>query len=436
MIIIFLFIVKAVLWVNMHKYTLRELGEFRPGSFNNLNLNKLKEFVTVPYYIDWYKSCDSHKIYPLFIQEIESLNPTNIRIPGLIGRNPFFDHTRIKFFIAYDNGKPAGRILAFINYNYNRKYGNNTGWFGLFESIENKHVAEMLIDGALNYLRDNGCDIVIGPAKFNAGGEVGLLIKGFGNSPYFMEPYNAPYYKDFFEEYGMAKENDWYSIATDEIVSRNYLDRVEKVLEKFSNRKSGNHNMVKIREANFKDFKNEKEKIKKLYNDLWDSENHPQQVRMTDAEFDYLAMGIKAVSMENMIFMIEVNENPIGISVNIPDINEVIGSFDKNWPYTPSRFFLNPRDLSRDIKIFNQVQRKIKTKGFTRLRILLLGVEKKYRRAGIESRVFYKISKSAVSNGFKYASGSQLADINRDIINPIFRLGEAAFTWRVYHINI
>ncbi len=420
----------------MHKYNLRETGEYKPGSINNINLKRLKEFVIVPYYIGWYKSKESHKINPLFIQEVEYLNPASISIPGVIGRNPFFEHARIKFFIVDDNDKPAGRIIAFINYNYNRKYGNNIGWFGLFESIENRHVAEMLIDAAIGYLKANGCSKVIGPAKFNAAGEVGLLISGFENKPYFMEPYNAPYYKDFFEKYGLVKKNDWYSVVTDEIISRQYMDRIEKVLDKVASRKKGVQDSIKIREVKFRDYKNEMEKIKKLYNDLWDSENHPQQVRITDAEFNYLAMSIKAVSMEGLVFMIEKDGKPIGLSVNIPDINEEIEAFDRKWPYMPSGQFFNPKDLSRDIKIYNRIKRKIKAKGFTRLRVLLLGVQKGYRRAGIESRVFYKISKSAVSHGFKYASGSQLADINLDIINPIFKLGKVAFTWRVYDIDI
>jgi GNAT superfamily N-acetyltransferase len=420
----------------MRKYDLREAGEYKPGSSNSINLNRLKEFVTVPYYIEWYKSKNSHKIHPLFIQEVEYLNPTSANIPGVISRNPFFDHAQIKFFIAYGDEKPVGRIIAFINYNYNRKYEDNVGWFGLFESIEDRQVAEMLIDAAIGYLKANGCKKAIGPAKFNAAGEVGLLISGFENRPYFMEPYNAPYYKDFFEGYGLARKNDWYSVVTDEIISRKYMERIERVLDKFENRKPVAHNSIKIREVNFRDYKNEMEKIKELYNDLWESENHPQQVRLTDGEFNYLAMGIKAVSMEGMVFMIEKEGRPIGLSVNTPDINEVIEAFDRKWPYMPSRRFFSMRDFSRDIKIYNQIKRKIKTKGFTRLRVLLLGVKKEHRKAGIESRVFYKIGKSAVNHGFKYASGSQLADINLDIINPIFRLGNVAFTWRVYNTDI
>jgi len=420
----------------MSKFLIKELGEYKPNSFNSLNLNKLKEFVIVPYFIDWYRSRESNKIYPLFVQEIESLNPTFFRLPGFVGRNPFFDHTQVKFFIAYNDGRPAGRVMSFIDYNYNEKYNDRFGWFGLFESIENKDLALMLLDRAVDYLKKNGCRKIIGPAKFNAGGEIGLLIDGFENKPYFLEPYNAPYYKDIFEEYGLVKENDWYSVVTDSIISRDYMDRVERVLLKISNKDHKTLNEIKIRNVNFQDYRNEIKIIKELYNTIWNSENHPQQVRMTDAEFNLQALGIKAISIEDLIFIIEKDDIPIGISVNLPDINEVIEDFDSKWLHIPSKHFFNLRDLSRDIKIFNLIQKKLKTDGFTRLRILLLGIKKEFRKAGIESKVFFKINKDAVNLGFKYASGSQLADINLDIINPIFRLGKVAFTWRVYGLDI
>ncbi|MBA7530667.1 Protein YghO [subsurface metagenome] len=379
---------------------------------------------------------ESNKIYPLLVQEIESLNPTFLSLPGIVNRNPFFDHAQIKFFIAYSDGNPAGRVMSFIDYNYNEKYNDKFGWFGLFESIENKDLALTLLDKAVDYLKKNGCRKILGPAKFNAGGEIGLLIDGFENKPYFMEPYNAPYYKDILEEYGLVKENDWYSVVTDSVISRDYMNRVERILLKISNKGNRTLNEINIRNVSFKDYRNEIEKIKELYNTIWDSENHPQQVRMTDAEFDLLALGIKAISIEDLIFIVEKDAAPIGISVNLPDINEVIEDFDSRWPYIPSKHFINLRDLSRDIKIYNLIQKKIKTGGFTRLRILILGVKKEFRKAGIESKIFSRINKDAVDLGFKYASGSQLADINLDIINPLFKMGKVAFTWRVYGLDI
>lgn len=141
------------------------------------------------------------------MQELSDLNPTPKTIPGLITRNPYFDHAQIKYFIAYRDRKPAGRIAAFIDYTYKEEGNEKIGWFGLFESEEDMDTACLLIDSAIEYLKVNGCKKIIGPAKFNASGEIGLLVDGFENEPYFMEPYNAPYYQNFFEDYGFRKEN-------------------------------------------------------------------------------------------------------------------------------------------------------------------------------------------------------------------------------------
>ncbi len=106
---------------------IKELGEYIPGVKSTIALNSIKEFVTVPYHIDWYMGKESNKVFPIFFQEISDLNPTNRKIPGGLTRNPFFDHAQIKFFIAYQNDKSAGRIIAFIDYNYNKTHGEKVG---------------------------------------------------------------------------------------------------------------------------------------------------------------------------------------------------------------------------------------------------------------------------------------------------------------------
>ncbi len=420
----------------MGKITIKELGEYRPGSFNSLNLNRLKEFVTVPYYIDWYKSKESNKIFPIFLQELSDLNPTSFHIPGVITRNPFFDHSRIKYFAAYKNGIPAGRIMAFIDYNYNKEHKGNFGWFGLFESIEDKEVADRLISAALEYHRENSTDQTIGPGKFNAGGEIGLLVDGFDKKPYFMEPYNAPYYQDFFEGYGFVKENDWYSIHTDTNISKDYMDRVDSIMKKLENsRRNAGSKGINYRNVDFKVMKKEIQIIKELYNPIWASINHPQQVRMTDGEFNVLAEGIKAVALEELIFIVEKDKEPIGVSVNVPDINEVIHEYDKDRPAVPSNRFFSLKDLRRDLNIFNRIQKRLKQKKFSRVRILILGVKKEYRKAGIDLKLYYLIKKNSIKMGITSGSASQLADINLDIINPIFKFGKVAHTWRVYSLK-
>jgi hypothetical protein len=46
------------------------------------------------------------------------------------------------------------------------------------------------------------------------------------------------------------------------------------------------------------------------------------------------------------------------------------------------------------------------------------------------------IKKKALEFGITHGSASQMADINMDIINPIFKLGKIALTWRAYKLDI
>jgi hypothetical protein len=421
----------------MGEIVVKELGEYVPGKFNSLNLNKIKEFITVPYYIEWYRTEESKKIFPLILQELSDLNPTNFKIPGMITRNPFFDHARIKYFIAYKNQKPAGRIAAFVDYNYKEEGNRTVGWVGLFESIEDSEVAGRLFDKAIEYLKKNSCKRIIGPGKFNAAGEVGLLIKGFENSPYFMEPYNAPYYKEFFDVSGFKKENDWYSISTDNILSGDYMNKISRLSDKIMNsRRSEKFNSYIIRNIDFSNLEREIEVIRNLYNPIWDEGSHPQQVYMTDKEFYTLATGLREITTEEMVFIVEKENEPVAISVNLPDINEAITYYDLKNPSIPGSKILNFRDIKRDLSIFISIKKRLKHKNFSRMRFLILGIKKDHRKNGIDFRLYWMIKKAAMEMGITHGSASQMADVNIDIVNPIFKLGKIAFTWRVYSLDI
>ncbi len=405
---------------------------------NSVSINKLKEFTIVPYFIEWYRSSGSNRVSPLFSQEISDLNPTNLTIPGMVTRNPFFDHAQIKYLEAFKNNIPAGRIMVFIDYIYNKTYKDNIGIFGCFESIDDSEVANRLFEEAIKYFKNNSCNYIIGPAKFNASGEIGLLIDGFENKPYFLEPYNAPYYQQFFESYGFKKENDWFSINTDNLFSKDYMDKFERILGIINgNRRAAYLNGFDIRTADFTKISSEITIIRNLYNKIWNEGNHPQQLEMTEPEFAILASGIRSIALQELIFIVEKDNVPIGVSVNIPDINEVIEEYDNDhYKGLPSKRFIAFKDLKRDIKIFSNIQKSLKNKKFSRMRFYILGILKEYRKSGLDSRLYYLIREKANEIGITNGSGSQLADINSDIINPLTNLGRIALKWRVYKLDI
>ncbi len=417
----------------MANTVINELGEYIPGKCNSLNLNRIKAFIAASYYIPWYSSSQSRKVFPLMLQELSDLNPTSMQVPGLVKRNPFFDHCQIKYFTALTGGKPAGRIAAFIDYHYHQ----HTGWIGCFESVQDQDTAFMLFDAARSYLKDHRCSTILGPAKFNAGGEIGLLVDGFEHRPCFMEPYNPPYYQDFFDSYGFRKENDWYSISTDALLSKPYMEKIARVAARIANnRRNAQYNGYTLRNIDFSDIKNEISIIRELYNDIWNDGHHPQQVKMTPEEFEHLALGIKEIALPQLIFIAEKEGQPIAVSVNLPDINEAIDRYDRTHRHTAGNRFYNVRDLKRDLSIFLAIKNKLKQKSFTKTRLFILGIKKEYRKNGLDSKLYAAIAKNATAMGITHGSASQLADINLDIVNPIGKLGTIAMTWRVYKADL
>ena len=102
----------------------------------------------------------------------------------------------------------------------------------------------------------------------------------------------------------------------------------------------------------------------------------------------------------------------------------------------PSKRLFSLKDLKRDLDIFNTIKKRLKSKKFSGMRVLILGVEEKYRKTGIDSKLYYKTTQAAKALGIKHGSGSQLADKNFEILNPLFKIGKVAMTWRVYGLKI
>ena len=70
--------------------------------------------------------------------------------------HPFYDDNIIQTFLATINDEPVGRIAALVNYAHNRRYKENRGFVGFFESIDNQQVANGLFAAASDWLVQQG----------------------------------------------------------------------------------------------------------------------------------------------------------------------------------------------------------------------------------------------------------------------------------------
>ena len=78
-------------------------------------------------------------------------------------RHPFYDENTIQTFLATADGQAVGRIGAIVNCEHNRRYKEQLGFVGFFESIDNQAVADGLFDAATAWLKSQGMTQFRGP---------------------------------------------------------------------------------------------------------------------------------------------------------------------------------------------------------------------------------------------------------------------------------
>lgn len=312
------------------------------------------------------------------------------------GKHPFHNHSTIQLFLAYRNGEIKGRIAAILNNNHNAFSNRKDGFFGFFDLYDDPAVAEKLLAEASNWLLSKGLNTIIGPVNPSTNDPCGLLIEGFDSPPVVMMTYNKPYYTDLLTENGFVKKIDLlaYHIA-DSTVDQRTIRLKATLLKRFEER-----NIV-IRNVNLKDFKNEVQKILKVYNSAW--QENTGFVPMTEDEFKYLANDLKMILDKDFCIVAEKDGDVIGFALAIPDINQILIKIKKGR-LLPTGIF----KLLMGLKKINY------------MRVIALGVNEAYRKAGVEAYFYSEIIQKALDKKIKGAEASWILE-NNEMMNKGLR---------------
>ncbi len=325
-------------------------------------------------------------------------------------KNPFYEHSKMEMWLVEKDGEIAGRIAAIINDNHNKYYKDKVGFFGFFESINDKNVSKLLFDTASKYLKENGIEVIRGPVNPSTNDECALLIEGFNSSPVMLMPYNPIYYQSLIEDYGFQKAKDLYALYIGaEVINNtelmNKLDRISKMIIK----KEG----LTIRHVNLKDFDNELQRIREVYNNAW--QDNWGFVPMTEGEFKHIAKILKPIADEDFILLAEKDGKPIGFSLCLPDINQVLKS-------------LNGRLFPFGIFKFLMKKKKINV-----LRVIIMGVNVEYHRKGIDAIFYQNIIKTGNKKNIIGGEISWVLEDNYAMVQAAEKLGANIYkTYRIF----
>jgi hypothetical protein len=293
----------------------------------------------------------------------------------------------IRWILKDDNGNLVGRIAAFVNKKYKNKGDDGpVGGVGFFDCINDQNAADMLFDVAKHWLLQRGMQAMDGPINFGERDRWwGLIVSGFAPPLYCMN-YNPPYYQALFENYGFKNYFNQICFA---------LHAKHKLQQKFYDRhaecaKDPNYSSAYIKKNQLDKFAAD---FTKVYNKAW--AGHGGMKQLEEKVVRKMFQSMKPVMDERINWFVYYKGEPIGIWINLPDLNQ--------WfKYLNGKF-----GLLQKLK-FLWVKSTVKN---TKFNGLVFGIVPEFQAKGVDSYLIVEgckmIQGLTITNG-KYELGKMI----------------------------
>lgn len=328
--------------------------------------------------------------------------------------NPFFQHAKAAFWLAYRDGVPVGRITAQIDALHLARYNDATGHFGFIEGIDDPLVFEALLGAAESWLRSEGMRRCVGPVSFSMWDEPGLLVEGFDRPPCVLMGHALPYYQNHIVAQGYTQIQDL--LAYDHEMGPPLAQTMERIVARGQEK---HHFKFRTIRMDRKSFKSEVVLLLNILNDAW-SDNWGF-VEVTDAEVDEMVMMFKMVLRPESVVIAEYQGEAAGFALTLPDINEAIRDLDgRLFPFG-----------------FVKLLWRLKFSGITSVRMPLMGVRRKWQNSPIGAVLALSIIRqmrlSHIARGVVRGEQSWILDSNERMKHMITLIGGTIYKrYRIY----
>jgi ribosomal protein S18 acetylase RimI-like enzyme len=322
-------------------------------------------------------------------------------------KNPILAHSDYVLFLARENGEAAGRVLAYVDHNFNDFYNSKIGMFGSFESIRRYEVAEGLIAETERWMVAQGMDTARGP--INPVSECwGSLYNGFDRPAMFMMPYNPSYYNEYLKCLGYRKVKDLLAFEGDARQGYQIPERFIRFREKLLARRPN----IRMRRIDMKHLTRDAEAIWRISNQA--IRNNWGWVPYDKEELKSTIKKLKPIADPDAIWMVEDAGQPVGCCLGFPDINIIL------------------RQIRGRILPFGFITLLRRRKRLQDFRLFGLAVLPEYHGLGLDVLLYMSLFEALAPRGVRLEASYILED-NFSMINALQKLGlEITKTYRGY----
>ncbi|MBU0936627.1 MAG: hypothetical protein KKI09_17130 [Spirochaetes bacterium] len=356
---------------------------------------ELREFIRLP--LRLYKD-DPNWVPPLWAAERKAYTP---------GCNAVLDRSRHILLAAYRGRQLAGRLVAYIDPQFNTHFNSSTGFFGSFECEDDPALAVALFAAAETWFAEQGIHRVRGP--INPVAECwGALVDGFESPPVYMSPHNPPYYDKLFIHAGYRGVKDLLAYEADAGNAYAIPERFKRFQTIVAARRPG----ISTRKIDTSHLQRDAEHIRRILNVSVDG--NWGFVPVGAEEMAAIVRDLKPILDPAAIWFVEDCGVPVGCCLGFPDINRIIKKIHgRLFPTGFLRLITGLKHI-RDYRLWG------------------LAVLPEYQSLGLDVLLYLRLFESLASRKVRLEANYILED-NLRIRNALEKLGlKAIKSYRVY----
>ncbi|HTX72075.1 MAG TPA: GCN5 family acetyltransferase, partial [Rectinemataceae bacterium] len=270
-------------------------------------------------------------------------------------------------------------------------WGNKYVRFGWIDFIDDFEVAEALLRTVEDWARSKGMEGVHGPLGFTDLDREGMLVEGFDQVATLATIYNHPYYPQFLERLGYAKDIDWieFKVKVPDSIPEKVL-RVQDLIAK----RSGVH---------LYPWKSKKELLSRYADDLFaildEAYAHLYGTTMlTERQVkNYISTYLGFVDPRFMKLLVDDKDKLIGFGISMPSLSKALQkSKGSLLPFGWLRLLL----ALRHPKVID---------------MYLVAVKPEYQARGVIAFMMTSLNQSAIEEGVQYAESNPELETNVEV---------------------
>jgi len=341
----------------------------------------------------------------LYRDEKNWIRPLDNDIESVFDRNKnkLFRHgDAIRWIATDENGNTAGRVAAFYNKKTSIGYNQPTGGMGFFESVNDSGLAFALFDKCRDWLAGKGMEAMDGPINFGDRDRWwGLLVDGF-DPPNYCMPWNFPWYRNLFEEYGFRNYYEQYTYhkpVTAEGVDPVITEKAERI------RNNPDYKFCHTTKATFNRVPSD---FLVVYNKAWAGFQGGRG--MTEAQAKLIFKSMKPVIDNRLLWFGYYRDEPVCFFLMLPEINPIISKLNGKMNLAGKAKFLWHRHIAKTAK---------------RAFGLIFGVVPEHQKKGVEGAIIAAFGEIALKPSFPYKEleFNWIGDFNPSMMHLLEQIG-------------